>query len=740
MGDGDSEVVLGKHSREGIENGEKASAGELAKKRRRTFVQLERTPDARAERIRKLLTVVGQGVSKSSKEELLEAQLVGLHKVISQDLEDPKYGVVFEEALIECACGFGRKAPVYAAFIALLPEALQERVVSAAEAKLSAALQGQGEFVMQEVVVTRLLCELANCKVVAQTSIVKLLQSLIDLNHEVTVLRAFPWLIADGENELTMMAKAAIEKLKLDDNSAFQQEQDAATAILAGENDLIPELFCGPYKRETLKKLFSRLSNPIELAPVELKVSNVKQPCLLADDSLFVKAGKMFNECQQVGDEDKKDKVACQLAQTSSEKNNVGLASKQVELIKPHACWLVRVFVHEILASYDPFVDEACAAIIELTEGHDLEYVVFDCVLSALTSVWSRHLFFERVAIALIKSWSSKGEVIVGDTIEAIMLLGPDMARPKRDLLVNWFSQYLLLGPRQLSWDRWAFLASVEKNDPRRQLLEQLLERLSELYALQSVSRVVPSSMLDLLPKARGPESRFLEERAPTCKSLEEALQFLRTKPEAEEIIDWFSKASEGMAKEEQLEYAMHAALFAGQPSFTHTSKALEKMKVYFERIAPSKEERGPTFVSAALSFWASNWQWSRFVLVHLVHLGLVEGRAVCTHVVENDLLDKWQVFPLLLSLLESPGPALERNEELKALEAMPKVGAFGAALSNEAEVREANARAKAEAQECFKQQDEKVKVELQALLKEALSKSESNTAVYQRLQVLCDI
>ncbi|GBG24531.1 Nuclear cap-binding protein subunit 1 [Hondaea fermentalgiana] len=689
--------------------------------------------DAVAARIKMLMVKVGQGALKAEAAKKLEGQLCMLAGALEKDVEH--HGDVIVASLIECGCSFGWKAAVYGTLVGLLPSSVQISAARCTEKRLLRCLRGDMQFHAQGAVVLRLLCEMANAHVVAVAPLLEIMALLADGGAAWMVVRALPWLRVARKHEapsgpasedftaLVEANKSAIDAViaKLD---ALAEDKvpgwQHARGLLEGEERADDGLILRPYELDGVRAILSHASAadaPAHLEFLSQSLAQALEEVAQSDPPLQLRL-RLFDiaGAKVVAHQEKHLQDGVKLLDMEQEDPKSGLQMAReatVEGVTPQVNWVIRQYVEELLHAYYPHVSEAVEGILEFGDGRKYDYCMFESALDVLAQDTGNAIFMQRILVELCKlrlgsRRRKRFAVVAEDAVDAIMVLAPSLSSSSLDAFASWFAFHLSVGSPQWPFGKWDQLARLDKegdedaasgegeenaeetskgvekktmsaaNRVRCGFLRRVLELHANLSLRDNLLETLSPAVRErFLVAERRPNSRFLPETgAPTLAGLgaAEIADFVRQKPEEDEFRQWFAAKAEKLTKEDQAECLLHGILLAGQPTFTHTARALERLLPVLKEVFAESELSGTALAGAARSFWKASSQWSSYVLYTLVRLKVIKALDVtmyCLSLVNDkaNFGNEW-VFSLLQGVLDASSSSAGdgSNEDVQSI------------------------------------------------------------------------
>ncbi len=246
-------------------------------------------------------------------------------------------------------------------------------------------------------------------------------------------------------------------------------------------------------------------------------------------------------------------------------------------------------------------------------------------------------------------------------------------------------------------WDKWEEIGKKDLTNPRRRFLKQILERSSWLVPREKLVNVLPMSWRNiptLLPRIRKQNCRFFSkdgyaltsiENYELSKPLPEAAKYLLSNPSREQWGEWITIHTKAMLPNLKLEYILNSALVAGMRSFSDTTRAIYLVRetLIEAMLALGDEDTiASGLIDIVLAFWSNSWEWTSFVLLHFVHVGLLRPSLLAKYfcIFHAEQLNYWQVFVLLRRLIDFPCPFVSYDKSGKAI----NVGIFGGTINED--------------------------------------------------------
>jgi len=162
------------------------------------------------------------------------------------------------------------------------------------------------------------------------------------------------------------------------------------------------------------------------------------------------------------------------------------------------------------------------------------------------------------------------------------------------------------------------------------------------LSYLEGVEKELTGPTKQLLPPPRIPVSPYFEDGKDEAGKAQSMLTYIKTKPTNEDLLSWFKEKyfSGNDMDKNALDIVINVALHAGMPSYTHSSKALERVSVLLKFIKKEGEQRGVDIDNSILKsiakFWSSSPSRVTFISKELLSMGLVSYSAVLDHFVDK--------------------------------------------------------------------------------------------------------
>jgi len=637
--------------------------------------QLGDKEDPKAASIRLLLLRVGEQASRkdSAAAQRLPEHLLRLRSALSKDLEENKPVVC--GVLAECGCGLGWKAPIYATLTALMPSDVRANVVTIAVEKLLRALKGQADFPNQVGVVLRFFCELANVKVVDNEEVAQLLVDLTGKESDAlseAVVVALPWFdVLRGLQEEVNLNKSVKEKL----NSILANVEDKinsrtwkiSSSLIGGSGNVEDGLILRPYSEYQVKDALEENSD--ENRQISLKTLLLDQLTGVDIDSLAIHSQLFLNISENAAEKifaQKQNKQVSQqqeqMLEQSDEKAGVVQTYESIHSkLTPEVRWILRQFTEEILHAYFPYFREALAAIREfgITAAHDAHIVV--CIMEVLAQRTGNRLFIQRIVAELAKEKNEDGSFrfkdIIEDAVDAVIISLPNLPIDVRDEFCLWFAFHITTLNGWWPWGKWDQIATSLKYSERGIFLKDVLEIASEMLPQEALgSWMTPAFQENMMPPRRTPKSGYLPESGlPPDQGLgaAEVAEFLRGKPEVEELAEWLEKSGACMEPQDLVECLVHGTLLAGQATFTHLGKMIERTKEVLQRQINAANVEPQKVAEFVHGFWITSGHWATVALRLFVEHDLLPATEAAKYVLEKvDPMVMWR-YRLLRGLID---------------------------------------------------------------------------------------
>jgi len=300
-----------------------------------------------------------------------------------------------------------------------------------------------------------------------------------------------------------------------------------------------------------------------------------------------------------------------------------------------------------------------------------MEHLIVETILGMmLTLVKPDHdqLYYESLLIHLCKTSPEVYGVVVEDYVDAFLVCIREIGLDARIRFSRFFAFHLSSFGLIWPWGKWDGLVlnpKLPSNDPRKMFLKMTLERLLTLSYMEGVSLAVTNSVKTLLPSDMKPYCPLLDEETESedGKKATQLLEFLKGKPKDEELLLWAKErlGSLNEANSKTVEILVTVALKLGSPSFTHMSKALERIKCLIVNAKEGLEDPkdlDTRIINSVSSFWSRSKQWAIFTLKRMLVMKLLSWKLVFDFMI-NEIANEsdkdrieWQVYEFLGDIL----------------------------------------------------------------------------------------
>ncbi|KAJ0175234.1 hypothetical protein K1T71_009375 [Dendrolimus kikuchii] len=563
------------------------------------------------DRLESLILRVGEKSSSS-----LESNLEGLASVLEADLST--FRVKILRILTECAIRMPEKCTIYATLVGLLNAKnynfggeFVDYIVKTFKENLKTGKWNAARYCL------RFISDLVNCHVLAASSLLTLLETLVDCANEdgvpqvrrdwfvFAVLSALPWV----GRELYEKKESQLDHLLVTIEVFLNKRSKKHWPALKVWSADSPHL-----QEEYLDCLWAQIK---KLKQDNWSEKHIPRP-YLAFDSILCEALQHTLPAIQPPPHNDNDTylmprvIFRMFDYTDCPDGPVLPGAHSIER------FLIEEHLHNILEAYHLERKECAAQLLcfPYKAKIPLEYCIVEVIFAELFNL-PRPRYLEicygSILIELCKLQPSTMPQVLAQATEILFMRIDTMNVACFDRFVNWFSYHLSNFQYRWAWEDWEGATQLEADHPKPRFIKEVLSKSLRLSYHQRIKDIVPETFAAYVPLKPEPIYKYSMEGAASLPGTEAAHQLVvcvRNKCTPEEALNVLRDLPNPLREGDQpaaaqaaphnplkIDVFVQTLLNLGSKSISHSFAAISKFHYVFKFLAQTKEVIGSYFV-----------------------------------------------------------------------------------------------------------------------------------------------
>ncbi|CAH0757994.1 unnamed protein product [Diatraea saccharalis] len=603
------------------------------------------------DRLESLILRVGEKSSSS-----LESNLEGLASVLEADLST--FRVKILRILTDCAIRMPEKCTIYATLVGLLNAKnynfggeFVDYIVKTFKENLKVGKWNAARYCL------RFISDLVNCHVLAASSLLTLLETLVDCANEdgvpqvrrdwfvFAVLSALPWV----GRELYEKKESQLEHLLITIEVFLNKRSKkhwSALKVWAADSPHLQE--------EYLDCLWAQIK---KLRQDNWSEKHIPRP-YLAFDSILCEALQHTLPTIQPPPHNDSDTypmprvIFRMFDYTDCPDGPVLPGAHSIER------FLIEEHLHNIIEAYHLERKECAAQLLcfPYKAKIPLEYCIVEVIFAELFNL-PRPRYLEicygSILIELCKLQPSTMPQVLAQATEILFLRIDTMNVACFDRFVNWFSYHLSNFQYRWSWEDWEGCIQLESDHPKPRFIREVLGKCLRLSYYQRIKDVAPETFAALVPLKPEPIYKYSMEGAASLPGTEAAHQLVvnvRNKCTPEEALNVLRELPNPLREGEQpaaaqaaphnplkIDVFVQTLLNLGSKSISHSFAAISKFHYVFKILAES-EEAQICILRNVWELWQRHPQMVCVLVDKMLKTQIVECSAVATWLFSKEM------------------------------------------------------------------------------------------------------
>ncbi|XP_041980530.1 nuclear cap-binding protein subunit 1 [Aricia agestis] len=600
------------------------------------------------DRLESLILRVGEKSSSS-----LESNLEGLASVLEADLSTFRGKIL--RILTDCAIRMPEKCTIYATLVGLLNAKnynfggeFVDYIVKTFKENLKSSKWNAARYCL------RFISDLVNCHVLAASSLLTLLETLVDCANEdsvpqvrrdwfvFAVLSTLPWV----GRELYEKKESQLDHLLVTIEVFLNKRSKKHWPALKVWSTDSPHL-----QEEYLDCLWAQIK---KLRQDNWSEKHIPRPYLAFDSILCEALQHTLPTIQPPphndGDVYPMPRVVFRMFDyTDCPDGPVLPGAHSIER------FLIEEHLHNIIEAYHLERKECAAQLLcfPYKAKIPLEYCIVEVIFAELFNL-PRPRYLEicygSILIELCKLQPSSMPQVLAQATEILFMRIDSMNVACFDRFVNWFAYHLSNFQYRWSWEDWEGCAQLDPDHPKPRFIKEVLGKCLRLSYHQRIKDMIPESLAAFVPPKPEPIYKYSMEGAAALPgteaahklvvcvrnkcSPEEALNVLRDLPNPLREGDAAAHAAYNPLK---IDVFVQTLLNLGSKSISHSFAAISKFHYVFKILADS-EEAQICVLRNVWELWQRHSQMVCVLVDKMLKTQIVECSAVATWLFSKDM------------------------------------------------------------------------------------------------------
>ncbi|OWR49725.1 nuclear cap-binding protein subunit 1 [Danaus plexippus] len=601
------------------------------------------------DRLESLILRVGEKSSSS-----LESNLEGLASVLEADLST--FRVKILRILTECAIRMPEKCTIYATLVGLLNAKnynfggeFVDYIVKTFKENLKTGKWNAARYCL------RFIADLVNCHVLAASSLLTLLETLVDCANEdgvpqvrrdwfvFAVLATLPWV----GRELYEKKESQLDHLLVTIEVFLNKRSKKHWPALKVWSADSPHL-----QEEYLDCLWAQIK---KLRQDNWSEKHIPRPYLAFDSILCEALQHTLPTIQPPphndGDTYPMPRVIFRMFDyTDCPDGPVLPGAHSIER------FLIEEHLHNIVEAYHLERKECAAQLLcfPYKSKIPLEYCIVEVIFAELFNL-PRPRYLEicygSILIELCKLQPSTMPQVLAQATEILFMRIDTMNIACFDRLVNWFSYHLSNFQYRWSWEDWEGCAQLDPEHPKPRFIREVLGKCLRLSYHQRIKDMTPESLAAYVPLKPEPIYKYAMEGAASLPGTEAAHQLVvcvRNKCTPEEALNVLRELPNPLREGEanaahtaynplKIDVFVQTLLNLGSKSISHSFAAISKFHYVFKILAES-EEAQICVLRNVWELWQRHSQMVCVLVDKMLKTQIVECSAVATWLFSKEM------------------------------------------------------------------------------------------------------
>ncbi|XP_017470240.1 PREDICTED: nuclear cap-binding protein subunit 1 [Rhagoletis zephyria] len=653
------------------------------------------------DRLESLILRVGERSTSS-----VESNLEGLVSVLEADLGTFRLKIL--RILSDCAIKMPEKCTIYTTLVGLLNAKnykfggeFVDHMVKTFKEALKMCWWDAARYSL------RFLADLVNCHVISATSLLQLLDTMIDVSNEDTVpqvrrdwfvfsvLSTLPWVGRDLYEKKESSLESLLLRIEVYLNKRSKKHHNALRVWSVD----------APHPQEEyLDCLWAQIR---KLRQDNWAEKHIPRP-YLAFDSILCEA--LQHNLPPIVPPSHHESYDYPMPWVVYRMFDYTDCPDGPNLPGAHSIerFLIEEHLHHIIETHRLERKDCAAQLLAFPYKNKipLEYCIVEVVFAEIFHMPTpRYLeiVYGSILIELCKLQPATLPQVLAQATEILFMRIDSMNTSCFDRFVNWFSYHLSNFKFTWSWEEWDSCLLLDPEHPRPKFIQEVLHKCLRLSYHQRIVEMMPEAYAKLIPVAPQPNYKYASEDAASLAGTQVAHQLvvaIRQKCTPDEVINILKELPNSGENADQemsetsfnplkIDVFVQTLLNLGAKSFSHSFAAISKFHLVFKALAES-EEAQICILHNVYELWQNHQQMMVVIIDKLLKLQIVDCSAVATWIFSKEMTGEftkmylWEILHLTIKKMNKH--VIKLSSELTvAKEKLAKVDSSSSESEDEA-------------------------------------------------------
>ncbi|XP_044756316.1 nuclear cap-binding protein subunit 1 [Coccinella septempunctata] len=602
------------------------------------------------DRLESLILRVGEKSTSS-----LESNLEGLAGVLEADLQSFRIKIL--RILTDCAIRMPEKCTIYTTLVGLLNAKnfnfggeFVEYMVRTFKESLKLCKWDAARYSL------RFLADLVNCHVISATSLLQLLDNMMDCANEenvprvrrdwycFAVLSTLPWV----GRELYEKKEQALEHLLVQIEVFLNKRNKKHHNALRVWAVDVPHP-----QEEYLDCLWSQIK---KLRQDNWQEKHIPRPYLAFDSTL---CEALQHNLPSIVPPPHQDTFEYPMPWVVFRLFDYTDCPEGPILPGAHSIerFLIEEHLHSIIEMYHLERKDCAAHILDFPYKLKipLEYCIVEVIFAELFNMPTPRyieICYGSILIELCKLQPATMPQVLAQATEMLFMRIDTMNVSAFDRFVNWFSYHLSNFQYRWTWEDWDSCLSLDPEHPKPKFIREVMLKCMRLSYWQRIREILPDSFSCFIPEKPEPYYKYSQEGAASLPGTATAHQLvvsIRQKCTPEEVLGVLKDLPNPRSEEEadsrfnplKIDVFVQTLLNLGSKSFSHSFAAISKFHYVFKILAES-EEAQICILRNMIELWRNHQQMMIVLVDKMLKTQIIECSAVANWIFSKDMIPEF--------------------------------------------------------------------------------------------------
>ncbi|XP_045465883.1 nuclear cap-binding protein subunit 1 [Harmonia axyridis] len=319
--------------------------------------------------------------------------------------------------------------------------------------------------------------------------------------------------------------------------------------------------------------------------------------------------------------------------------------------------FLIEEHLHSIIEMYHLERKDCAAHILDFPYKLKipLEYCIVEVIFAELFNMPTpRYLeiCYGSILIELCKLQPATMPQVLAQATEMLFMRIDTMNVSCFDRFVNWFSYHLSNFQYRWTWEDWDSCLSLDSEHPKPKFIREVMLKCMRLSYWQRIREILPDSFSCFIPEKTEPYYKYSQEGAATLPGTATAHQLvvsIRQKCTPEDVLGVLKDLPNPRSEEEadsrfnplKIDVFVQTLLNLGSKSFSHSFAAISKFHYVFKILAES-EEAQICILRNMIELWRNHQQMMTVLVDKMLKTQIIECSAVANWIFSKDMIPEF--------------------------------------------------------------------------------------------------